>query len=298
MYLALENKGVFRSTDAGTHWIPINNGLIDKNISAVAAIGNTLFAGTNSGLYRFDLGVWQQLTVIPSEAIHSLEVMKNDLYVGTGPNLSRLKQGELNPQGIEQMVNVEGTDSKRIFRWELGDTKWKDTGLVDTGKQPNEDLNNGLKLAVSGKVVYVGKRDGKLFQSLDGGNSWRDVTSSLSFSFTRFKEIVFAGSTVYVATDKGVLSSQTGAHWRVLTDGTGERIVINRFAVDHTRVYGAGDTGVYYLDAHSKWRQVSSEVPGKVHSLAVNGDKLYVVTQQRRMFHISLEGEDYALSHK
>ena len=115
MYLAFENKGVFRSTDAGTHWIPFNNGLTDKRISAVAAIGNTLFTGTNRGLYRFDLGVWQQLSVVPSEAIHTLEVMENDLYIGTAPDLSTLKPHELNPQGIGQIVRVNGSDSKRIF---------------------------------------------------------------------------------------------------------------------------------------------------------------------------------------
>ena len=565
MYLAFENKGVFRSTDAGTHWIPFNNGLTDKRILAVAAIGNTLFAGTNRGLYRFDSGVWQQLSVVPSEAIHSLEVMENDLYVGTAPDLSTLKPHELNPQGKGQIVRVNGSDSKRIFRstdlgvtwteitptnkspfmrlpsgikisvageallvtgtanfystdrgqtwtslgfgtnsfmvsrfpvvavdentfykagalgihrtidggeswhpfmdgiigteilnlvalnnrlyahtgddivqsmdggepwkgiatdindrtlepigkqqprvdssfdaklvvadgvlyrivpeaenlrvfylsvernefipiqgipafdgedrqilsiheseetkqaylpdgveegdqlttilnwitdftdvgaftvsgktfyaeykrqlfkWKPGDAEWKDTGLADTSEQSDEDLKKGFKLAVSRKVVYVGKRSGKLFQSFDGGDSWRDVTSSLPLSFTHFKEIVFAGSTVYIATDKGVVSSQAGTHWRMLTDGTGERPVIDRFAIDHTRLYGAGDTGVYHLDAHRKWEQISPEVPGKVLSLAVDRDKLYVVTQQRGMFHISLEKENYALSYK
>ena len=565
MYLAFENKGVFRSTDAGTHWIPFNNGLTDKRILAVAAIGNTLFAGTNRGLYRFDSGVWQQLPVVPSEAIHSLEVMKNDLYVATAHDLSTPKPRELNPQGIEQVVRVEGSDSKRIFRstdlgvtwteitptskspfmrvpsgikisvageallvtgtanfystdqgqtwtnfgfdtnsfmvsrfpvvavdentfykagglgihrtvdggeswhpfmdgivgteilnlvvlnnrlyahtgsdiaqsmdggeswkgigadvnnhtlepireeqprvdssfdatlvvadgvlyeivpeaenlrvfylsvarnefipiqgipafngevrstnlrtdteetkqaslsdgveksdqlttilntitdfteigaftvsgktfyaeykqqlfkWKPGDAEWKDTGLVDTSEQSDEDLKKGFKLAVSRRVAYVGKRDSKLFQSFDGGDSWRDVTSSLPLSFTHFKEIVFAGSTVYIATDKGVMSSQAGTHWRMLTDGTGKRPIIDRFAIDHTRLYGAGDTGVYHLDAHRKWEQISPEVPGKVLSLAVNRDKLYVVTQQRGMFHISLEGEAYRLSRK
>ena len=97
----------------------------------------------------------------------------------------------------------------QLLKWQPGDTAWKDTGLVDTGEQADEDLKNGFKLAVSGKVVYVGKRDGnQLFQSLDGAESWRDITPSLPFSFTRFKKLVFAGSTVYVATDKGVLSSQ------------------------------------------------------------------------------------------
>ena len=561
MYLAFENKGVFRSTDAGTHWTPINNGLTDKRILAVTAIGNTLFAGTNRGLYRFDSGIWYQLPVIPSEAIHSLEVMKNDLYVATAHDFSIVKPRELNPQKMGEMVRVDGSDSKRIFRstdlgerwteitptskspfmrlpsginisvageallvtgttnfystnrgqtwtslgvdmnsfmvsrfpivavdertfykggalgihrttdggkswhpfmdgmvgtgilnlvafnsrlyahigndimqstdggeswksvgrdvndptpepiskeksrvdfpfnsklvvadgvlygvvpevenlrvfyfsvernvfipiqgvpafdrevrsknlqadteetrwvylsdgvkkgdqlktmlntirdlievgaftvsgktfyaeykgtlfkWGPGDAEWKNTGLVDT----SEDTKNGFKLAVSRKVIYVGKQDGKLFQSLDGGASWRDITSNLPLPFTRFKEIVFAGSTVYVATDKGVLSSQTGTHWRVLTDETGERIVIDRFAIDHTHVYGAGDTGVYHLDAHDKWEQISPSVSGKVHSLVVNGDKLYVVTQQDGMFHISLEEGNYALSHK
>ena len=64
---------------------------------------------------------------------------------------------------------------------------------------------------------------------------------SLPLRFTQFKEIVFVDSTAYVATDSGILTSQTGAYWRVLTDTAGERIVIDRFAVDGTSVYGAGD---------------------------------------------------------
>jgi photosystem II stability/assembly factor-like uncharacterized protein len=186
----------------------------------------------------------------------------------------------------------------RLFKWEPGDAEWQDTGLIGTGEHSDEDLKNGFKLAASGKVVYVGKQDGKLFQSFDGGDSWRNITSNLPLFFTRFKEMVFAGSTVYVATDKGVLSSKTGTSWRVLTDGTGERIIIDRFAVDHSRVYGAGDTGVYYLDAHGKWEQVSPGVPGKVRSLVIHRDNLYVVTEQHEMFHILLSGGNYALSHK
>ena len=39
MYLALQDEGVFRSADAGRKWIPLNDGLTGKRISAVAAIG-------------------------------------------------------------------------------------------------------------------------------------------------------------------------------------------------------------------------------------------------------------------
>ena len=148
-----------------------------------------------------------------------------------------------------------------------------------------------LKLAVSGETIYVGKRDSKLFQSLDGGNSWRDVTPSLPLHFTRFKEITFIGSTVYVATDEGVLSSETGAYWRVLTDSAGTRPIIDRFAVDGPTVYGAGNIGVYRLDTNSRWKQISSETLGEVVSLAVINNRLYSAIENRGIFHISLEEE-------
>ena len=50
MYLALRDEGVFRSTDGGTHWRHLNEGLTGERVSAVAAVENTLFAGTNRGL--------------------------------------------------------------------------------------------------------------------------------------------------------------------------------------------------------------------------------------------------------
>ena len=156
-----------------------------------------------------------------------------------------------------------------------------------------------LKLAVSGETIYVGKRDGKLFQSLDGGSSWRDVTPSLPLHFTRFREITFAYSTVYVATDEGVLSSETGAHWRVLTDSAGARPIIDRFAVVGTTIYGVSDIGTYRLDTGNQWKQISSEALGETVALAVINDKLYSAIKDRGIFHISLKEAVYnGLSHQ
>ena len=186
---------------------------------------------------------------------------------------------------------------RRLFKWKLGDLEWTDTGLIDLSKKTAWGHGDyGFKLAASAETVYVGKRDGKLFQSFDGGNSWRDITLILPLRFTHFKEIVFAGPTVYVATDTGVLTSQNGEHWRVLTDGMGQRPVIEKFTMDGTTVYGAGNAGVYRLGNRGKWEQISPSVPGKVVSLAINNGRLYAVAARRGLFHISLDEEFYEAS--
>ena len=148
---------------------------------------------------------------------------------------------------------------------------------------------------VLGETVYVGKRDGKLFQSLDEGKSWRDVTPSLPLRFTRFNDIVSVGSILYVATDSGTMVSQTGERWRVLTDSTGERPIISRFAVDGSKVYSIGDAGGYRLDTRMQWEQIFSGVPSEIKTLAIANDKLYSATdyvdrlKEKGLFYISLE---------
>ena len=81
MYLAVQDKGVFRSTDAGAHWTLLKDRLTDREVFEVAAVGNTVFAGTNSGIYRFNSAVWKQMPVAASEVIHSLAVSENNLYI-------------------------------------------------------------------------------------------------------------------------------------------------------------------------------------------------------------------------
>ncbi|MDE0397930.1 MAG: sigma-70 family RNA polymerase sigma factor [Candidatus Poribacteria bacterium] len=556
MYLALRDEGIYRSTDGGTHWDSFNDGLASKEISTVATVGKTVFAGTARGLYRLDSGTWKKLSVETSRAIYSLAVSENNLYIGTGPELlgftpmeeeqevprveshvlkifhsvdlgaswtditpsyksddrvipsgmtvfagreillvstaqhqyrstdngqtwtelpgdtdmlminrlpavvvnentfykagpfgifrttdgaesaflltdgmvgtrlqdlivfnnslyahtgfalyqstdegvswkkistddmhfvkvttaDSLKSGRarvytsfdtnlvvddnnlylISPKDNNLRISRLFTDDNRrspvqsiltpdeavfrqlgtgsaeakethlsegsekeyhssvpivpppirgeeakarmvvirndvfyaehvgtLFMWRLGDSEWTNTGL--TAK--DGDFTVELKLAVSGETIYVGKRDGKLFQSLDGGNSWRDVTSSLPLHFTRFNEVTFVGSTVYVATDEGVLSSETGAYWRVLTDSSGRRPIIDRFAVNGPTVYGAGDIGVYRLDTNSRWERISSEALGEVVSLVVINDKLYSAIKDRGIFHIALAEE-------
>ena len=163
---------------------------------------------------------------------------------------------------------------RQLLRWKRGESKWFNTGLIDTDKsaEKSDDSMRGFKLAVSKETVYVGKRDGSLFQSFDSGVTWKDLTANLPMRFERFNEITFAGSTVYVATDTGVLTSEDGEHWRAITDTAGTHTIIDRMDVDTMTVYGVADDGVYRLNNRDEWEQISPEVPDSVTSFVINGN--------------------------
>ena len=193
---------------------------------------------------------------------------------------------------------------QRLFRWKPGMTEWYDTGLKDEAEPPN--LSNlysaeyaeatdllqslGVKLAVSGKTLYVGKRDGHLFQSFDEGDTWNDVTPDLPFSVAAYNTVAFAGSTVYVATDKGVAYSSDGTRWHKVTDAEGAPLVIKKFAVDGTTLYGATEQQVYELTENSSaWKQVTPEVPSTITSFTVDDNTLYVGTLGRGVLRFPLD---------
>ena len=168
----------------------------------------------------------------------------------------------------------------KLFRWRRGETAWHNTGLEDIqGISPID--GKGFTLAASGNTIYAGKREGDLFLSQDSGDTWRDITANLVFPFGYFREMFFAGSTVYVSTDMGVMSSRDGETWHVLTDANGNRLIMDRIAVDGATAYGVCDTGIYQVDHQTNaWKQIAPELPHTATSFAIDGDTFYIGTKQ------------------
>ncbi len=336
--------GIHRTTDSGESWHIFMDGVLGARINDLVAFNNRLYSHTGYEVFQStNEGVtWKRIRIGAEEILHKsvednrfrIDADHGSKFLVTGgmiyfisPKIpihifrlsedgsklipvkdvpvlkekSRLTETTLPP--VERWARIKAFAisgdvfyaeyNRRLFKWKFGESVWKDTGLVDLGELSDDDL----KLAVSGETLYVGKRDGKLLQSLDEGGNWRDITPNLPLHFTLFKEITFVGSTIYVATDAGVLVSETGEHWRVIMDRRGTPIVINHFAMNYfavtgPKIYGAGDMGVYGLDTDGHWRQFASEVPGEVVSLDIMNNRLYGATKDRGIFQISLAEEE------
>ncbi len=83
--------GIFRSVDAGETWEELPKGLIDRKITAIAAIDNTVFAGTDEGLFRLNEDDWEIQTIHrpnthrrKKDSIYALVTAGENLYVLTG----------------------------------------------------------------------------------------------------------------------------------------------------------------------------------------------------------------------
>ena len=323
---ALTSEGIVKSTDLGESWSPVNPNLgggvkqkgqlrkkqADPDVLSYAKIATTndlLYVSNstsdNIGFYHLSDDSSMLMTVqgVPAFAEDTLQVewMKKILNAPDGRRRSELGYQERidMPNIIEEQITNGGftiTDETvfmefrhKLLRWRKGEAHWFNTGIVDTTERaPGADTSKGLTLATSQNIVYAGKRDGSLFQSFDSGENWKEITADLPFSFAYFEEIVFAGATVYVVTDQGVISSHDGINWNAPTDTDGNRPLMARIAVDGDKVYGVGNQGVYHINTDT-WIQISSEIPYKVTAFAVDHGIFYIGTRHRGVLRLQLK---------
>ena len=275
------------SSNGGEVWTPVPSS--PGNITNLAKFNDVLYArGIGDARVQLLRLSTEDNQLIPIPGMSFLERSDYTELIkagaGTVEEIQKLMAGLLGGFAVSRNTYYMEYE-QRLFRWKTGTSEWVDTGLIDEGEfiDTAGSFNNpsfiGFKIAVSGRTVYVAKLDGRLFQSFDEGDTWNDVTGELPFSFTHFKAIEFAGSAVYVATDRGVAYSSDGTHWHVTSDPEGVPIVIDEFAVSGTTLYGVTEQRVYELKENSdRWQQMTPEIPSAVSALVVDGNVLYVGT--------------------
>ena len=321
--------GVFRSTDGGEWWTQTNTGIINTWVKNLVFFKNTLYASTGISIVKSVDGGNSWVPIhrgLRSTHGAVLTITGENLYVVVDgidqatfstsavlrlsddgnrwmPIQTKMQSAKERMYTVDRLVEAGETfyaiaqmsQGERLYRWKAGEDLWADLGL--------KDLQWGT-LAVSGRTVYVGAGDGKLFRSVDEGDTWTDVSQHLPNwelqSKRGFREggydLAFVGGTIYVDSmyDGVFRSTDSGETWTPIIDGLPSGVVDIQL-VDGTTLYGTDDLEIFRLTHGSdSWELVASMQPMYVPSmyitaLALDGTTLYIGTEAEGVFRLSLE---------
>lgn len=227
-------NGVYRSTNNGSSWIEINNGITIKQVWAIAVLGNSIFAGTNNGgLFKsVDNGnTW----ILTNTGIPSTTIVRGFAQFGTkilattnnsgiyisNDNGSSWTQHNNGMSGlVAQPILTTDTDlfvgvGARVYKYDSANTKW----IAANNGIPNNTVssltymksNNNLFAGISSSVNEV-------VRSVDNGVSWTLADNGIPK--VPVATLAVVGTNVFAGNDYGVyLSTDFGANWSDVSSG-------------------------------------------------------------------------------
>lgn len=237
--------GVFRSTDRGASWAPLNFGLLGTNAFSLAlSNGGNLFAGTRGGVYRYDrtLGAWEPSGLSGLDVV-MLVATKNGLFAADSCFCSNLYQSfdegatwQPTVGGLSPCINAlvqddagnsfAGTGIAGVFMLPAGGTAWQ---AVNSGL-PTSDVH-GLSLDAEGNLFMGGPAG--LFRLTHGATQWQQLTDGLPAD--GFQRIAFgsAGKVFAGTFSHGIyLSNDGGDTWSADNSGIANFTTVGAFATD------------------------------------------------------------------
>lgn len=249
LFAAPYSGGIYRSTDNGTSWNEVNNGLTEINITvtALGADGSNIYAGTwgNGVFLSTNFGdSWVEInnSSTATTNVHAFVKSGTSLFMGSqGGGVHRTTD---NGASWEQVNNG-------LLSLDVRDLAALDTVIFAATWGPNKvfkSINNGVNwtqcntaiiptlddpcIAVSGNNVFLGDYGHGVFLSTDNGDNWIEVNNGIPANAT-IREIAVKDSNVFAATRGGgvFLTTNNGTSWNTvnigLTTNLIESIIIN-----------------------------------------------------------------------
>jgi hypothetical protein len=204
------------------------------SIWALAAIGNNLFAGTNSGMYfSSDYGAtWQPRNpnFAPTMAVRSFATNGNDLYVGSEwagiykTSDYGLSWTDVTPTGLSGNVRALAISGNDIFAGTIA-------GQVPIRKSPLNNISTSSwssfvtgslnvdvrSLAISGSSIFAGTYGNGVLVSPTSNAAWTSSSNGMNPSSDYIEALAVNGSNVLAGNISGnpvaYRSSDDGANW-------------------------------------------------------------------------------------
>ncbi|HNG32164.1 MAG TPA: BACON domain-containing carbohydrate-binding protein [Blastocatellia bacterium] len=288
LFAGTSGNGVYVSTDKGQTWMQA--GLLGSYVSALAVMGNNVFAAGDGIVYRSgdDARTWTEANAnLPvGYLVTALTVSGNKLFAGlygsgvyvtanAGQSWAPANNGLMN-KNVQALAAgngylYAGTYLGGVFVSSDDGQNWREAGNGLT----NRDIT--VLLVVNGRV-FAGTYGGGVFVSSDNGTNWTEANTGLSSLYVL--SLATDGTNVFLTTGYSVYAtSNNGNSWSLINTGlTGEYSPV--LAANGAAVYLGGSGGAVSILPEFKqfrptpWAKASGIEGGNITTLLALGNKL------------------------
>ena len=308
LFAGTEGAGVFRSTDRGNSWTPLNTGLHYEpgegftGVTALVQKGDAFYAGTRRTLYASTDGgnTWHPVPNFRNpESISGIVIIGDRIYVGTlntgvwysdddGDSWLQVNDG-FGPMLIRELSSIGTTLVAGV-----GDRVFRKRDNADELNAVHDDFVLGQidAFAAMEHLLYVGgsvRNGGGLFRYNDEGDSWtRIAVKEMAHTITA---LAVFGGTLYAGTyGSGVFrSDDKGNSWTAVNADLTNRTVSTLLVVNEDTVFaGTSGGGIFRTtDGGASWVDVNTGLTNtSVGELAVVGKTIYAGMSERLVYSI------------
>jgi len=236
-------SGIYRSSNNGLNWSPVNNGLTNLRINRMACLNNVLLAASDSGVFRSSNNgdSWYK-TGFDNKTVNSVFITSNGTYLAG--------------------VYYDG-----IYRSTNNGANWFNSSQ-------GYNCSGIISIAFSGNYLFAGTAYSSLMRSSDNGNNWTKLEGGLKGSSC---ELVYVSPNNYIfaQTDSGLYrSTNSGNNWQILMSSfvSFNAIVNNQNGV----LFGAGSYPSFGVlkstNSGLNWEMTSTSFSASVYSLCITSN--------------------------
>ncbi len=296
-YLGLAD-GIYRSEDGTAPWILLKDGMEPGKIKAIAAVENTVFAGTNNGLYRLKAGVWQKVSIRQidnaeqNQVVHALAVSENQLYVAAGKKFEYRS-------GMQHQSEFTDESWWSLYRsTDLGNS-WDS---IDPRKSPINEVKsngklsinyppNGTNVALGSTINIIAKKEKvmvavptELFYSTNTGETWNyfSLNDRMDIGIPP-PVLMMDGESFYKVGEAGIYRTTDGVKsWHLLNTGLASTTVTKIVAVNNQLYARTTNEIITSVDGGESWTPLSIDAKN-IFVMAGFNDELYIRQYMRNL---------------
>jgi photosystem II stability/assembly factor-like uncharacterized protein len=241
---------------ANAKWVQTNGLYNEQQINALAVSGGTIFAGTDSGLFRStDSGTsWTAVdSGLGKKPVRSFAMSGGNLFAGTsgygiflstnnGASWTAIVVGPIVLSLAVSGGNLFAGTYSGVFLATNNGAGWTWTA-INSGLPASATI---YSLAVSGGNIFAGA-EGGVFLSSNNGTSWTAVNSGLTYPSVT--SLAVSGSSIFAGTFGGgvFLSTNNGTSWTAVNSGLPANTYVWSLAVSDSTIFaGTSGSGVWY----------------------------------------------------